>query len=339
MVEKWFLGLFISTSSTCAIAQGSSTCQAVYQDAVRNVDVQSRIITENSRTYDKHCERNGTVKSTSTEVDLTVPVQEVEIGFNGSRQEALEKMQQFCKIQTTRRDTFDSFYQVNNRVVVDALRSYNQCIALEGKRVQITQEVTPSRSLVVRVGFNPAEQKVSLNSVQYDQAVATCRTNIRGEKTSDKVTATTGQMTAKRPFSIACERRAETTADGSKKFPRLELLVDTNQGAYAVSLPTEEMLGYDLASANRDAQLVAAREQARLRAEAEALRAKMAGAKARGYLVSMGTDAQVPCGGSVVDHAKRICGASTLDGPHLEGTSGGGDCGYSRHRFSCITFP
>lgn len=342
MLRNFVLVTCLLLTALSSEGQGSSTCQSVYADSVRNVDIQTRVLTEQNDLFSRHCETNGSLKSSSANLDLTGQVKAIKLGFSGSQSEAKQTMQEFCKTHSERLSRFDSFYQLNNRVVVDALQSFNQCIALEGKRVQISHVATDSRSLVVRVGFNPAEQNVSLNSVQYDTAVATCRSNITGDGPPAEVSSTSGQITAKGPFSVACERIASATSNGDRKFSRLELLVDTNQGAYSVAMPTEEMLGYDLANANRQTILAATQEQVRLKNEADALRGRIDGVRAEANLTTQGQGAQVPCpqhGGDLNTFVKNSCQGGIVSGLVKTGEGPGKACGYTSYKWSCIKFP
>lgn len=335
------VALLIAGVAASATAQAQSMCQAVYADSVRNVDVQSRILTEQNDIFNKHCESNGSMKQSSLGVDLTIPIKAIDVGFSGTSSEAQQRMQQFCKTNVERYSQFNSFYQLNNHVVIDALRSYNQCIALEGKRVQISHVATDTRSLVVKVGFNPAEQTVTLNSVQYDTGVATCTSNIAGDGSPKELSPTTGQITASRPFSVACERKAAGTATGELKFPRFELLVDTNQGAYTVAMPTEGMLGYDLANASQMNLLAATQEQQRLSSENATLRAKMAKPIAKPMWVVQGQGATVPCsqnGGDVSTYVKNSCNGIVSEFRQVSSV-GGRRCGYTRYEWSCVTYP
>lgn len=322
--------------------QGQSTCQSVYADSVRNVDIQSRVLTEQNDLFSRHCETNGAIKSSSTTLDLTAPVKAIKVGFSGSQAEARQEMQEFCKTHSEKLSRFNAFYQLNNRVVTDALLSFNQCIALETKQVNISHVATNSRSLVVRIGFNPAEQNVTLNSVQYDTQVATCKSNINGEGSLTEVAFQSGQITAKGPFSVACERTALQTTAGEWKFARLELLVDTNQGAYSVVMPTEEMLGYDLASANKQVILAATQEQIRLNNEVDKLRAKIAGVRAEAHIATQGENDTVACpqrGGNISAYAESVCNGAAVHNITNIRSSGGGQCGHNTFAWSCVSFP
>lgn len=334
-------------------AQGSSTCQSVYADSVRNVDLQTRVLAEQNDLFSRHCETNGSLKSSSANLDLTVPVKTIKVGFSGSQSEAQQTMQEFCKTYSERLSRFDSFYQFNSHVVVDALKSFNQCMELEARNVRISHVATDSRSLVVRVGFNPAEDIVTLNSVQYDPAVATCSSNINGEGKPITVWGKSGQINAKGPFSVACERIALRTSNGEFKFPRLELLVDISHGAYAVALPTETMLGYDLANANRQAILAATQEQIRLKNEAEVLkketealrkegdglRGKIAGVRADAQFTVQGDGAQAPCSVPINTFVQNSCQGGLVSGLVQVSNWAGGRCGYTSYKWSCIFFP
>ncbi|WP_409294896.1 hypothetical protein [Pseudomonas sp. KCJK8670] len=328
--------------AVAAQADSQSSCEAVYADSVRNVDIQSRVITEQNDIFTRHCEVNGSLKSSSANVDLTVPVKGIKVGFSGGQSEATEIMREFCKTHIEKLRTFDSFYQVNNHVVADALQSFNQCVALEKRSVQISHVSTDARSMVVRVGFNPAEQNVTLNSVQYDTATATCRSNIKGDGEPIVVTSSSGQITAAKPFSIACERIAAPATGGALKFPRFELLVDTNQGAYSVAMPTEEMLGYDLANANRQEILASIQEQTRLKGEIDSLRAKISGVRAVANFTTQGEGAPVPCpqdGGNLDSFIRNSCASGVVSGLVQTYSGGGARCGYTSYMWSCIIFP
>lgn len=239
VTASFFIPLYVS-------AQGSH-CASVYADATRNVDVYTRTMTEQSDVFNQHCESNGSLRQSSAGLDLSIPVKAIKIGISGSKEDARSEMQSFCKRHQENMQRFDSVYKLSSPVVVDALRSFNQCLAFEKKEVNITHLSTDSRSLLVRVDFNPARANVTLNSVQYDEKVAECFTNAAGAS-NQLVKFPMAPIAAKGPFSVACTRTAAQTTSGGKKFDRLELLVDTNHGPYPVAMSTEEMLGYDLAS-------------------------------------------------------------------------------------------
>ena len=340
MLSKYWL-LLLAVVSTAGFAQ--STCQAVYSDSVRNVDAYTRVLSEQSDIFSEHCESNGSVKSSKTGLDLTAPVKGIVVGFNGSREEAAQRMQQFCKSHASSLSRFDGTYQLSNKVVVDALKSYNQCLAFEGKRIDIAHVATDSRALVVRVGLNPATDVLTLNSVQYDSRVATCRTNIGGDGPLMPVGTDFAQTKATGPFSVACDRIPARNAAGDEYFPRLELLLDTNHGAYTVAMPTEGMLGYDTANSTRQRILADAQEKAALAQQVSVLTRKL-----NNPIITMqavvqgekrGTVLKCPQqGGNLAAHIQGVC-KGIASKPMVGGSVGGNMCGYTTHVWSCTTYP
>lgn len=342
MKKSIFVTSLVASFHFGSLHAQTSVCEAVYKESVRNVDIQSRVLTEQNDTFSTHCEVNGSLKSSSTNVDLSIPVKAIKIGFSGSKNEAQQEMQEFCKTFTQRLNRFDSFYQLNNHVVVDALTSFNQCVALEKESVRISHAATESRSLVVRVGFNPTEANVSLRSVDYDSSAAQCSTSITEGGKSIELSRDMKEVKAMGPFSISCTRTAQPTSTGDLKFSRLELLVDTNRGAYKVTMPTEEMLGYDLASQNKMNLLAAMQEHVRLRNQIDLLQAKMAGVRASAHFSLQGEKAKIKCprdGGNPQAYAKNICGSASVVGLVGDPSREGGSCGYKTWRWTCVSFP
>lgn len=334
-----YFGLILLAVSTAAAAQ--STCQAVYSDSVRNVDAYTRVLSEQSSTFSDHCESNGALKSSSTGLDLTIPVKGIVVGFSGTRDEASQRMQQFCKSHAASLNRFDGTYQLSNKVVVDALKSYNQCISLEGKRISITHVSTDTRNLVVRVSLNPALDVLTLNSVQFDTKAATCRTNIAGDGAPQTIDSNFAQVTAKGPFSVACERIAAKNAAGDEYFPRLELLLDTNHGAYTVAMATEGMYGYDTANTTRQRILADAQEKASLNQQVANLTRKMNNPIIVVQAVEQGQGARLACpqnGGRVEDVVASMCKGIASKPVAVAGRSGK-RCGYTVHAWSCTTYP
>lgn len=337
-------GLLLTSSSTFSNEEGS--CASVYVDATRNVNIATRILIEQDQFFTKHCENNGLIRTESLGLDLTVPIKQIKADFSGTKNEALEEMKQFCKESASDRKRFQSSYDYNNSVVVDALRSFNQCRALEAKGININHKTTDVRSLVVKVHFNPTTDKIQLNSVQYDPLVADCFTDIKGIK---KLRTPMKPVKAKAPFSVSCTRIAENNKDGNNKFNRFELLLDTNQGAYSVAMPTEEMLGYDIASVNKRKILAAQDESQKLRGELgdslsrnNDLTKKMQNPKVKIHTMRQGSglgSSGIACDHNINTFAKGVCGSAIMT-PVLRITpeSNGGSCGYRTWQWACVSY-
>lgn len=327
----------------------SQTCESVYSTAVRNVDLETRTLVETNDLFSKHCESNGSMRQSSAGLDLTIPIKGIVVGFSGSQAEAQQEMQKFCKSYAQNFARNESFYKLSNFVVTDALKSYNQCKAIEVNKVAISHLATESRSLVVSVSFNPATANVQVFGVQYDKTLATCRSDVYG-KGVQVVDESSGSVRAAGPFAIACDRIAEQSKDGEKKFPRLEVLVNTSAGPYAVTMPVETVLGFDLASQNRLMIEAQARRNAELNirnneilAKNNELLAKIAGIQVKAFNVVQGEGAQVNCavfGGNLEQSTKAMCGDGWTRGALQQISSNSGKrCGYTSYRFACYQFP
>jgi hypothetical protein len=334
--------LFLALLATSNVALAQSSCQAVYADSVRNVDSYTRVLSEQNSTFSMHCEVNGSLKKESTGLDLTVPVKGINIGFNGTRDEATQRMQQFCKTHAASLNRFDGTYQLSNKVVVDALQSFNQCMLFENKRISISHLATDTRNLVVRVGLNPATDVLTLNSVQYDPRAAKCRTNIGGEGPPKVIDANFVQTKATGPFSVACERTAAKNAAGDEFFPRLELILDTNHGAYPVVMATEGVYGYDTANSTRQRILAGEQEKAVLTQQVANLTRKMQNPSIIMQSATQGEKrVAVACpqhGGSLATYIASVC-KGIASPPLVTRTIRGDTCGYTTSVWSCTTYP
>jgi hypothetical protein len=321
------------------MAQPRSSCEAVYANAVRDVHIETRIATEHSVLFNEHCERNGSLRQSSTSLDLTIPYKSVEVGFNGTRDEARSKMQAFCKTQSNFLMRFEDVYRNNSPVVVDALKSFNQCRDLEIRGVSITHANTETRAVVIGVSFNPAVSKVALTGVLYDPDVADCTSTIFPSGQATRVDASTGRIEAQGPFSVACTRKAAGTAAGMLKFPRLELLIDTSQGPYTFSMPTEEMYGYDTANRTRQAAELAASEKRELIMQNASLRKQMERATVTTHYIVKAKGWAVGCKQSVDDATRNACGeGNTRTYPVNVRTQNGGECGKNTFQYYCVRY-
>lgn len=351
-MQRFFCFLLSTVAAFHAAAQ---TCASVYSEATRNVDVYTRTIAEQRSTFNEHCETNGSMRSSSSSQDLTIPVKAFKASFSGTAQEARQEMQDFCKTYASNVQKYDGMYRLNDSVSVDALRSFNQCVALERSSVNVSHSATPSRSVVVRVDLNPATTNVVLRAVRYDSNVAQCTSTINGA-TPTVIVADTPEFKATSPFSVVCDRKPEKTQAGELRFPRFELLIDTNFGPYTVVMPTEGVLNYDLASVNakraENAALVEAglkkevddlqRQNVQLKSDVSAVTTKMNGLKFTSiHFIMQGQGAPWPCPLNPEDESQKICRSEGAVRSRLDKTPerGGGSCGYREWKFACYQFP
>ncbi len=312
----------ILTSTTNTFAKQS--CNDAYAGAVRNISINTREFSESSYTYTQHCSESGQLSESSAGLDLTIPIKKIVFGFKGTKKEAKTQMEKFCKLHSEKKSAFGRFYSVENEVVVNALQSFNECRALEIQGIDIWHQIQDPRSVIVGADFNPAKTNFNLRAVTYNSNIATCRTTgLNSKGTPVVLDDNTSEHKMKKPFSIVCSRTAEETKDGTDKFPRFTLGIDTNHGAYSVTMPVEEVLGFDLASLNKERYIKIIDERSQLQnkntlllKERNSLKNTINKANASIHFLVQGKKAvgsyweHVKCtvhGGNITTHIKNTC--------------------------------
>lgn len=336
------LAVCMAISPTFSYAQ--SSCAGVYADSTRNIDAVSKQASEYSYIYSTHCEANGSLRSSSSGQDLSVAYAGIEVGWKGTKAEAEQKMQNFCKSRQSEYNKASSYLAVSNTVVTEALKSFNQCKALEVNSVFMSHYADQT-SLIIRGNLNPATTKVDIQAVLYDEALGTCQsTSIRPPRPV-RVDATMNAFTAKGPFSITCKRLGVKTEAGETKYPRFEVSLATNHGTYGVTLLAEDILSLDLASQNR--QELAKRDTAifsinqQLDSEKQkgaVLQKRIDGITVSSHQAFEGDGAPQGCWGGKA-FMQATCGATRVVGERMIYDRSGGSCGYRQHLFSCLTIP
>lgn len=342
-------------------AAQTSTCQAVYAESVRNLNVSSQVSFQKISIFKEHCEENGALKSEISKLDLAVPIKTLTAKIGISRDQQQQEMQQFCKTFKDERNRNDAQFSMNDTVAVDALRSYNQCIALEKRNVQISH-TSNEESIVVRVDFNPTTSVVALNSLSFDEKMANCTSTILGDG-ARPITFSTGKVAANGPFVVSCRRTPQTT-DRGRRFSRVSFLISTNHGDYDVYMAPETLLNFDMESiarrgiqafdetlkAEKEASAKLAEMNAKLRdntriasAESATLKAKMANPSAQIFSILQGEGAPIPCpqdGGDHLTYVKNSCAApGVLSVLTKTPEVGGRKCGYRTWQWACVTYP
>lgn len=335
------------------VAFAQQTCQAVYQNAVRNIDLNTRQTVQASDLFDQHCETNGSTKSSSLSVGLEATVKQIPVKFSLGSGSASEKLQTFCKtFASTNFERSDS-YSFQSNVVTESLRLLNQCLEIEKSGVRASHVVNGQTSVTVRFDFETDKQQVMLRSVTYDEKAATCTTTgINGSPTV--VNSKLRQVLLQRSFAIVCRRTPTQLTNGTLVYKPLELSVDTNFGPYTVSLQGDQVYAYALASRNQAMVNSLKQEKSQLTANVATLKAqqaqtaaaldqansRIAGVVVDAYTVVQGQGATVACpqdGGNINTYMSQICANRRFGGFRLIANGSGRRCGYSTYIFTCIT--
>ncbi|HWW49539.1 MAG TPA: hypothetical protein VNZ94_17045 [Xanthobacteraceae bacterium] len=339
MKTKRFLCALALFSIVPSLVQGQeSFCADVYATSVANVSIRVRQTAEHDYLWNKHCEKNGELRQESTKLDLTIPIKAIVVGFSGSNEQARQRMTQFCKENLQERLATSDGYDFERTIVIAAQKSFNECRALELAAVRVSHAIFDPTSVVIRADFDPTKTNVSFRAFTYDPKAAVCRTTaLSKDGKPTTITDATQETGSVQPFSVICKRIGKKASSGAEKFERFLAALVTNHGTYSVELPAEEMLGFDLATQNKQ-------RQGKMLAEIASLNNKLAGVTAETHLVRQGQYAaggyweHVLCpqdGGDLDAHTRGICRDRTSSRRHLL-THSGNRCGYNYYAIACI---
>lgn len=334
-----------------AFAQGLS-CGDVYANAVIDVDISTSENTEKSFYFNLYCEESGDMKSFASDGSVAFPIKGLPVSMSGGADMSQEKMKEFCRIGAGEDYSAQADFDYARYANEAALRSYNDCRALEQERVMVTHRTAPPEGFTVFIEFRGVNQEGTLDLVDYDTDKMTCTTQFVGD---DEVTTLSGSMSrviGSDNISIGCTRRAEVH-EGQDFYPGATFRMSTSWGPYNITLPPNTRLGYDLvaeaeaAHAEILADLGAARQEAASWKErSDRLTRRTNGARLyrvyQGDNFSVGADFKQLCpqqGGRRID-ATYLDEACRTKGIRYWGHStamsyGGGICGHTMHVVLC----
>jgi hypothetical protein len=242
------LGLGLISSST-SLAQISSSCAAVYADAVASKNRFSRDFNHNEYAFDRYCDSNGNRKSfslsSSDEAIINAIPFKSTLGISASS----ERLSQFCRDYRSHMNT--SEYVTTSQIIPDvsALRSFNQCMALERLGINLSQSYSPLAPKIVtaQISFDPTQTNLILSSVGYSDNISECSTNdinVNGGKiTLDGAKA----HNLNRTTLITC-RRKSTPDYGGEGFRPAAVQLGLNSSIYTLEFPSEGIQGPVLVS-------------------------------------------------------------------------------------------
>lgn len=356
---NWKFGGVFALLVGASVSFAQQTCQQVYQNAVRDIDLDTRSQVQASEIFQEHCESNGSAKSSSLTVGIDATVKKIPLKFNLGSGSSAERLQSFCKSMASASFNKSDSYKYQSYVVTDALALMNQCLIIEKSGVRASHVVNGLTSVTVRFDFNAGQQQVVLRSVTYDETSAKCTTTaINGSPIA--VTASLKQVTLKNSFAIVCRRIPTKLTDGTQVIKPLELSIDTNHGPYTVQLLGDRVYSYRSASqsmasiqslnqanASLSASLSSAKdEQARLAAALAESNARYQNLqngfdkRVEYHRVTQSQGSTVACavnGGDLTAYMQKICGPRLFGGKYLLLDTPGRRCGYQTYVFICIT--
>ncbi len=190
--------------------------------------------------------KNGSVKSSSASGNLTLPFDASPINLSVAGNSGHQKIQEFCKAGASSNFSSSNILTRASTVVVDALRSFNDCVALKGKGLNITHSEQFPESVIFYGEFVNRTSTVTLDIVDYDADKVTCTSsNFSWLGTREKVSGDQKKIPSN--FNITC-RRIPINLPGSFKYPRATVAISTSLGPYNVVLQEDDLQGFALAS-------------------------------------------------------------------------------------------
>lgn len=344
-----FLFLVLSAATTNAHA---SECAAVYANSTRNVTEAYRQQTELSYFFSLHCSKSGEVNQSSLGIGLEATVKQIPYKFSLTSTDAKTKMEEFCKVGAQQNFFSSTATDVRNEVVVAALRSFNECIALERRGLRLTHQEQPPRSVLIFGEQTNAYTAASLDAITYDPKLVSCRSTGFSKDGSAITLDGSKSLKITQNFTITCTRKGNP-APKSTVYPRTTIGVSTSLGPYTVDLIEDELYGFELASQSKAlyGKALADRNQALIDAAASKevanqLQARLNNVSVEFHTISTGErdvgstayyQPRLYCYTDVNAHAQSVCGPDRqLKLVHVGG-NGGHKCGYQHYIFACIS--
>lgn len=334
-----------------AAAQADNPCESVYKEATRNLSVASREKSTRNYYYSEHCEASGEIRQSSLGLNLDVVISNIPFGASLTGASSKEKMQNFCKTQTTAASLDEGDFSFESTVVTAALTSYNQCLSiLQRGNINLTHSFQRPASVIISGQFTDKKTRFVLQGISKPSFVHCYTTEVSlfgGATSLDEPK----QYELKDDFSVSCERK-KTDAGEKDIYERAEIGLATNHGPYTVVMLEEELLGFRLASE-------ASQQNAALQEEINGLRglikqkdadiaaglARIDAVSGEAYLIYRGSDWSFRAGfgkdirtvgcGDPADDARKVCPGKAFSLKQIH-TSNGGQCGHNIWMLSCL---
>lgn len=246
-MKNIYLALAIATCFTVSNAFAQfEHCESVYQTATRNLQISEASYSSLNVLFDDYCEASGEMKTSAASGGLDAVVKAIPIKLSGSASNSSQRMRNFCKNYSSTRFETAASSTLADTVVVEALRSYNQCIAISNVGVIISQSAPEPLQATFSFSFKN-ELDYQLQGVQVGRNME-CHVK---KPDGDLVEAGLGTtLNIDKNYSAFCKRTALVSEDGRQRYyPRTSVTFASNHGAYSAIYAAEEVEDIELASA------------------------------------------------------------------------------------------
>lgn len=236
--------LFLIFSCISALAdEGYDACVAVYANSTRNINQEYREQIQINQVFNEHCEQSGELRTSGGSIDFEGVLKAIPMKIGISGGSAKEKMQSFCKIAQAYSLNNSADFVFANQVVVDALSSFNQCLAIASERLVITHSTQGAESVIINGRWRDGiTQGVYLDAITFDPNHITCSsTSFSADGSSEKIGDK--RLELSKNFNIACRRLPKAEA-GDLLYAEANIGLGTSLGTYSIKLYDERILGF-----------------------------------------------------------------------------------------------
>lgn len=246
MKKRTFATLIFSLAWTSHVQSQSNifdNCRTIVTDGLREYSIKTDSKAYLNSVFDKYCDSNGSVRSSSFGLGLDVVVKAIPISFSGSYSSNEEAVKNFCRnyssVSSSRSDT--TSYQ--EKIVQRAYESFDQCIALAQTGVIIRHAVRSLESLdfYVAPGFS---RPVTIKGIKTSNNIE-CRgqdPNSTNSKEQVFNLSTRISLQDNKTLNLICDRQSRVGANGEKIYDEgtVTLLTDiVPSGNYGAFVPRD----------------------------------------------------------------------------------------------------
>lgn len=221
-------------------------CVSVYQTATRNLQISEASYSSINTIFDDYCETSGESKSSNSSAGIEAVIKQIPIKFSGKKGKSKQRMKNFCKSYSNVRNDTAASRELANTVVVDALKSFNECIAITQAGIKIIHNAPTGLEGTFSFQFGN-NLEYELQGVQTGQNIE-CSMQSPNDSELIKLDKSSAYL-MKTNFSAFCNRiPLENNEKERQSYPRTNVTFASNHGSYSVIYPEEEIEGVQFAS-------------------------------------------------------------------------------------------
>ncbi|RWQ04063.1 hypothetical protein [Mesorhizobium sp.] len=225
----------------------AQTCEAVYQDAVRDLSFTQRDFETLHSVFDHHCKASGEVNSTNIDTSAGFPIEGIPVEFTGNFASNQQKIENFCKLYKEVRFSDERVEIRKSTVVVDALASYNECKKIEkATGIVITHAFSNPDAVAINIKLLGRDSKLRVQGVATKNI--TCRSSEQAWIFSSGELSETSDFEVTSDFAILCTRTGKAVEGGGTEYDPATITIATNIAPYTIGLPQDKVYSNHLAS-------------------------------------------------------------------------------------------